>query len=268
MGLSSLVKTIKKENKEKNKPIEQKFVDVIDKFIVEKALESEPSSRLAFHPSQYYKCERQTYYYLKQVQVSKKVYPRSERKLQVGTKLHHWIQNDILIPLGNSEHSINILKAEDMPHYGKKGLTFIQEHGASPLELKFIDESYTEIFPISGMVDGAFEFMGFPMLFEFKTINPSDFEYLIEPLPDHIKQGAIYALCTGLRKIMFLYLGKGIEEFKPFCVNYNDEQLDWVVKKLTTIENYILNNVLPDKEEGIVCRFCAYSKYCAENFAA
>ena len=98
------------------------------------------------------------------------------------------------------------------------------------------------------MIDGALEYEGYPFIFEFKTINPKDFEYLIEPLQDHIKQGAMYSLCTGIRKVMFLYLCKGTQNLKAFTVDYRDDQLQWVINKIRGVEEKVLKNELPDKE--------------------
>lgn len=267
MGLKSLANRIKKKHKELNKPFEEKFIDEIDKFLVKRAKEknAEREIRLAFRPSQYYKCERQTYYFLNGVEGVERFYPRSQRILQVGTQLHEWIQRDVFMEMDRLDYPVKLLSKKELPFYNKKGVEIIEKHDAPPMEIKFIDTRFTEKFPISAMVDGAMQYKSYPFLFEFKTINPKDFEILIEPLPDHIKQGALYALCTGLKKVMFLYLCKGTQNLKAYIVDYTDEQLQWVINRIQGIEHKVLNNILPNKETGIACRFCAYKHLCKDN---
>lgn len=263
MGLKSLANQIKKEQKERNKSFEEKFLGEIDKFLVDKGIEkAEKDSRLAFRPSQYYKCERQSFYFLKGYKGVDNIYPRSQRILQVGTKLHEWIQKDVFMVMSRENYPIKLLPKNELPFYNADGVVIIEEHSAPPMEIKFLDYRFTKEFPISAMIDGALEYDGFPFIFEFKTINPKDFEYLIEPVPDHIKQGALYALCTGLRKVMFLYMCKGTQNLKAYTVTYNDEQLNWVINKLRSIEEKVLNNELPDKEVGPNCNFCPYKSLC------
>lgn len=263
MGLKSLANQIKKEQREKNKSFEEKFIDEIDKFLVENTNKSTTGQRLAFRPSQYYKCERQLFYFLKNVEGEKKVYPRSVRILQVGTRLHEWIQRDVFMEMDRKDYPIRLLPKEELPFYGVEGVEIIEDHQAPPMEIKFLDYRFTEKFPISAMIDGALEYEGYPFIFEFKTINPKDFEYLIEPLQDHIKQGAMYSLCTGIRKVMFLYLCKGTQNLKAFTVDYRDDQLQWVINKIRGVEEKVLKNELPDKDaNSLTCSFCPYKSLC------
>ena len=263
MGLKSLANQIKKEQKEANKSFEEKFIDEIDEFLVSNINKSTKGQRLAFRPSQYYKCERQLYYFLNDVDGQRRVYPRSQRILQVGTQLHEWIQRDVFMEMDKKDYPIRLLPKEELPFYGVDGVEILEEHNAPPMEIKFLDYRFTEKFPISAMIDGAMEYEGYPFLFEFKTINPKDFEYLIEPLPDHIKQGALYSMCIGIRKIMFLYLCKGTQNLKAYTVDYTDEQIEWVKDKIQGVEQKVLNNELPDKDgDDMTCRFCPYKTLC------
>ena len=267
MGLKSLANKIKEEQKQANKPFEEKFIDEIDVFLVDKAKErAGRDSRLAFRPSHYFKGERQVYYFLKGIKGKEGIYPRRQRILQVGTKLHEWVQEDVFMQMDKEGYPIRLLPKEELPFYGVEGVKIIEGHNAPLMEIKFLDYRFTEKFPISAMIDGAMEYQGYPFLFEFKTINPKDFEYLIEPLPAHIQQGAMYSLCIGLRKIMFLYLCKGTQNFKAYTVDYTDVQLQWVVDRLQGIENKVLKNELPSKEgNGMTCRFCPYRSLCEKD---
>ncbi|MGA4519286.1 hypothetical protein ACPA0F_18670 [Solibacillus silvestris] len=262
MSLKKLANKVKKEQKELDKPFAEHFTDALDKYLVAPKTGGR-STRLAFRPSQYYKCVRQTYYFLSGVQGKSKRYPRSERILQVGTALHEWIQREILMKMDLEEEStIRLVPKEELPAFGKEGIEFLEQHDAPPMEVKFLDTRFTSVFPISAMVDGSLTMQGKNFLFEFKTINPRDFANLIEPLTDHIKQGAIYALSTGVRSVMFLYLCKGTQEWKPYLVTYTDEQLEWVVERIQTTENYVVNDELPPKEVSSQCQWCGYKTLC------
>lgn len=261
MGLKNLAKKVKKEKKELDKPFAELFTEAIDKYLV--APGEQRPQRLAFRPSQYYKCIRQTYYFLCGVEGKKKRYPRSERILQVGTALHEWVQREVLMKMDlDDESPINLLPKEELPSFGEEGIQFVEEHQAPPMEVKFIDTRWTEKFPISAMVDGSLTMKNKNFLFEFKTINPTDFSNLIEPLTDHIKQGAIYALSTGVRNVMFLYLCKGTQNWKPYLVTYSDEQIAWVLERIRTTEQYVMDDILPPKEVSDQCRWCAYKSIC------
>ena len=262
MGMKNLVGKIKKDQKEKDVSFEDEFVKQIDTFLVAPPKEPRPVRR-AFRPSSYYKCMRQTFYFLTGAQPKGKKYARSERILQVGTALHKWIQSDVLMEMaGTDDYPLSLLAVEELPSYGKAGIEFIQDPSVPPMEVKFVDTRFTDKFPISAMVDGSLTMKNKNFLFEFKTINPKDFDFLIEPLADHIKQGAIYSLCTGIHTVMFLYLCKGTQKLKGYTVKYTQRQLDWVVERIQQTEDYAINMNLPPKEVSQQCQWCSYKHLC------
>ena len=79
---------------------------------------------------------------------------------------------------------------------------------------------------------------------------------------DHIKQGAIYALSTGVRSVMFLYLCKGTQEWKAYLITYSDEQIQWVIDRIQASEKYVIENELPPKEISNQCKWCGYKTLC------
>lgn len=264
MSLKSLANKVKKENKEHDKTFEEKFIGQVDQFLVAPPKEERPT-RLAFRPSSYAKCQRLVYYFLKGIKEKKKENPRSKRILEVGTALHEWIQTEVFMKMDLEDYQIKLVPKEELPSFGQEGIQFLEEHNAPPMEVKFLDHRWTEKFPISAMVDGSMTFMNKDMLFEFKTINPNDFDLLIEPLTDHIKQGAIYSLSTGVKSVMFLYLCKGTQQLKSYLITYRQEQLDWVVNRIRSIEGYVLRDELPPKEESKHCTWCGYKTLCDKN---
>ncbi len=267
MGLASLAKKIKQEIKEQNKSFEERFLETVDQYIVQ-SRGGEKHSLLAFHPSSFYKCGRAVYYELKEFPKREKIYARSQRILEVGTALHEWVQRKVFMQMDLlPDAPIKLIPLKELPPYGKEGIEFITNHAAPDMEIKFIDSRWTLKFPISGMVDGALHFMDRDFIFEFKTINPNDFEYLNAPLKEHLMQGALYCLCLNL-PVMFVYFCKGTQNWKAFFQEYNSDQINWVKNRLGEIENCVLNSVLPlPEKDSRACNFCGYKFYCEKDIA-
>lgn len=259
MGLKNLAKQIKKDQKNLSRTKEELFILAIDNYLVKSTKVF--SGINSFQPSSYHRCQRSLFYALKGLEETKKIYPRGQRTLQVGSTLHNWIQ-DMLISINTKNYGIKLLPIQEIPFYGKDGVEIIENHKSNPIEVKFKDKRWTKEIPISAMVDGVLEFMNIQMLFEFKTINTDDFKSLIEPLNDHIKQGALYALCTEIKKVMFLYLDKNTSHLKAYLVEYTDSQIGWVKERLIYIEGCVLNDIIPEKEADQNCKWCGYKSIC------
>lgn len=254
---------LEKKRVKKIKTFEDKFVDMIDKFISNNINEQESHS---ITPSSYYKCLRKVWYKLLGFHVSDKKAPRTQRILKVGILLHEWIQKEIFMKMDGYDGFVKLLKAEDLPVYGQEGIEFIKEHDAPDMEIKFKDKRFTKKYQISAMIDGAMEWGGEKFLFEFKTIKDEDFNFLEEPLTDHRLQGAIYSMCLGIPKVMFLYFNKNTQEFKPYMVEYEDKQYDWVKERINLIEEALESeNLAPKEEHG--CTYCDFKKYCKNDIS-
>lgn len=261
MGLKDLAKQIKKEQKEKSLTVEDRFLKKIDEYLV--SIEQRPSS-ISIKPSSFYKCTRQIWYKLLGFKQSSRNDPKSVRILEVGTKLHEWIQENILMNM--QDYGLTLLEDSDIPAYKDEDFNIEKEHNAPDMELKFKSFQYTETYPISAMVDGVFNFSSRDMLFEFKTINSRGFEKLFEPREDHLKQGVVYSICTGINNIMFLYICKDTQKFKAYLHQYTDDQKQWAIEKVREIEDKLLKLELPEKEESYLCRYCNYSKICQKEY--
>lgn len=268
MGLKNLAKQVREEEKSLKAPVQEKFVEALDQFIVRSRTRKaeERPVRKAFNPSSYYKCARMQWYKLQGVPEKKQRNARSERILEVGTALHEWVQTKVLMEIdAESDSLIHLVPKEEIPAYGKVGIEFIEEHNAAPTEVKFIDTRYTKEIPISAMVDGVIHFQGKDYLFEFKTINPKDYSTLIEVPSDYVKQGALYSLCTGISSVIFLFICKGTQNWKAFVIEYTDAQREWVVQRIQQIESHVLSGTLPDKEVSDQCKWCGYKMLCDKD---
>ena len=269
-GLKDLAKKVKKEKKDSDRTIEELFLEAVDNYLVDSRTKKDEECEgksLSIKPSSYYKCIRKLWYELLGFPKKEKRYPRSIRILENGTVLHEWIQTQVFMDMDKGNYSIKLIPAEELPNYGVEGIEFIKEHNAPDMEIKFRDRRFTKLYPVSAMIDGFMEFNNLQMLFEFKTIKPDDFDLLIEPLKDHIKQGAIYALCLGVPRVMFVYYDKGYQHMKAYLVEYNDDQVTWAQMRVQTIEEYLLNLELPPSEPCDSCRFCPYKNLCDKDVA-
>ena len=270
MGLESIAAKVKKDIAENNTPLSERFCNALDTFLVDKGTEylneRNANRRQAFNPSSYYGCKRKVYYLLSGFPETKKVTAVGERWTGVGTAQHRWVQDEIIMQMAkNPKYGIDLITPEQLPFYNQEGFEVIKEHGASPLEIKYLDYRFTKKIPISAMVDGAFTFLGRNVVFEFKTIKQEKFNTLFQPLKEHRAQGALYALTFNM-PVMFLYICKNTQNWVPYFVSYTDDQLEKVRNRLLSIENSVLNHELPEKEKSEEnCKYCTFKKYCNKN---
>lgn len=267
VSLAQLAKKIKAEIKEQEKPIGEKFISVLDDYLVRSRSIIEEESIYFIRPSLYYKCIRQIWYEMLRYPRTGKWKAKSIRTLEIGTALHEWVQEKIFMQV---DFPISLVPVNELVVWGQEGIEFFNEQqnkkeNRPAMEIGFVDKRWTERYFIYGIVDGIIHFENRDMIFEFKTINPSDFEYLFEPLEDHKKQAALYALSLGINNIMFLYLNKGNSQWKAFHYIVTQEQKDWALNRIQLIDKYLINRILPEKEENNYCNFCAYKNICNEN---
>jgi CRISPR/Cas system-associated exonuclease Cas4 (RecB family) len=265
VGLKDLAKQVKKERKELTETVEQRFLKCIDKYLIER-----PGREHSFSikPSGYFKCIRKVWYETLEYPSKDKPKPRNQRILDVGTQLHTYTQDTILVGIVETMKDLmQFIPKDELFPVGTKGVEFV-EHDSSRVEFKIRDKRFTKVYPLSYMTDGTIEFEGIRYIFEFKTINSKDFEYLIEPKKDHMAQGAIYALSTDIRKVMFLYMNKDTQELKCYVYEYTDVHLDWAKERVATIDSHLSKLELPEKEAGEDCKWCGYKDYCETDKAA
>jgi CRISPR/Cas system-associated exonuclease Cas4 (RecB family) len=267
LSLANLVKRIKAEIREQEKPISEKFIASLDEYLLKSRNDRVRKNNCFIRPSLYYKCIRQVWYKILGFPCSENTNARSIRTLEIGTALHEWVQREIFM---QKDFPFSLVPPHELPAWGREGIEFFneqqnREENRPDMEIGFIDKRWTEKYYIYSIVDGIFNFENMDMVFEFKTINPNDFDYLYEPLEDHKKQAALYALSLGIDNIMFLYLNKGNSQWKAFHFEVNQEQKEWALKRVQLIDRHLINKVLPEKEENNYCNFCAYRKLCREN---
>jgi hypothetical protein len=270
MGLKDLAKAIQTENEVK--PIEQEFLNDIDKFLVtDRAMEDRSKTENYIRPSMFYKCVREQWYkYLKAPCLENRK-AKGLRTLEIGTALHEWVQREIFMKEG---FPAKILSPKDLYSSETEDFKFFTEEqnkneNRPEMEIGFIDKRWTKKYFLYSILDGVLEYKDLLAMFEFKTINPNDFKYLYEPLSEHKMQAALYSLSLKIQHVFFLYLNKGNSEWKLFLYKVTPEQTDWCRERVITIENSLVNLKIPDregkpltKEASNKCVFCPYKKMC------
>lgn len=273
MGLKDLAKAIKTDTEQASMRLEDRFLYQLDAFIKRQGDAEElnrKSTLKSIKPSSYAGCLRSILFELQGLKASETNTAKAYRVLDVGEITHRWVQDKILASMHNDESvAFRVLSAMELPVYGVDGVEFIDKHGSSPLEIKLRDYRYTPTLPVSLMVDGAFCVEGINALFEFKTINTDGFKRLIEPQIKHQIQGVLYSLCTGVPRVLFVYIDKNTQDLKAYLVEYTQEQFDWCLNRLKTIEYYFNNpsEIVPaesiQNNDGN-CRWCKYKGDCSK----
>ena len=259
MGLAALAKQMKKIDKDVNKPLGAQLIADMDTFLVAREQEraNKRESRLAVRPSSFGSCIRKQWYFLTEAPRKVSMKGRNVRILNIGTVHHEYTQNEILIPMAE-QGIIELTPPQEL--VVPDGVEIVLQHQSADTEVKFLDSRKSV--QVSGMVDGAFTYKGIDLLWEYKTMNPNQFESLAEPLPEHIMQGALYAYCLNRRNVLFHYENKGTQDYKAFLVEYGDRQVEWVGERLDKIIEYVESKETPKAEKSFKCSYCDYAHIC------
>ena len=68
-----------------------------------------------------------------------------------------------------------------------------------------------------------------------------------------------------MEKIIFLYECKDTQELKEFPYMRDKDVVDFVIGKCDTVNNFVKEGVLPEKEESPFCKWCNYRGVCNER---
>lgn len=245
-------------------------------------------SQPRWKPSMLSGCERKSYYYFRGAQQDRKSGGtiKGVYALQCGSG-HHLVAQKIILfadahkmdvqmidpdtwklpegtTLSNRENitADKIRKLITNPAEAEAVIQHLREQellAPKDTEWKF----YNSIYNISGLVDGALRINGVPALYEYKTINPTDFKNLTEPLSEHKEQGAVYCLTTGFDRVIFHYEDKGEHKFKSYEFICEQKHLDYMIGKMNRVNNDVANLTPSMKTTDVKkCRFCEYKTVC------
>ncbi len=102
---------------------------------------------------------------------------------------------------------------------------------------------------------------------EIKSESPDGFEKLTKPKPEHVEQAHVYMACLDLPLMWFLYWNKGNQNYTPttdqrFLIKFDPKIWAKLEQRFEVAHQFAALNQLPDREEGTLCEFCAFSHVC------
>lgn len=111
--------------------------------------------------------------------------------------------------------------------------------------------------PINGYIDYVIRLSNQYFVLEIKTCSrvPKD------PNPWHIAQASVYALLTGIRKAIVLYVTRNDYSVKAFAITEYD--IEKAAERLATAHVYANESLLPKRlEDKADCKYCHFESFC------
>ena len=141
-----------------------------------------------------------------------------------------------------------------------------QAYSWNELEGKYIVNVNGEDIPVFGRLD-CYD-PEEKNIIEFKTMDnvSKSANAGILPFDSHIKQiqiyGTIFKDIIPVEKLTIVYLD--MNDVVSFEIQKND-MLNWIINKVTTIENAIKSKKIPDGQVNSFCKLCNYQTTCSNN---
>jgi hypothetical protein len=124
----------------------------------------------------------------------------------------------------------------------------------------------------SSSCDGVFTFcdtVGQPYLrlgWEIKTTSADEFEKLTGPKDHHLQQATLYQKALDVPLMWFLYYNKSNSNWTPptapWVVPFNRNEWNTLEGRSQLAHQHLQAGTLPDREEGMPCKWCAFSETC------
>lgn len=210
--------------------------------------------RPGIHASEVSGCKRKIVYnllaYEKRGQISK----NWRQRFAVGHAIHEMIQKDF---------------------YGmaKKSGGSLLYHAERDIIIAPERQEMAAKWHITSSTDGVFSFIdepGGPITLrvgvEIKTEAADGFEKLKAPKPEHVDQAHVYMACLDVPVFWLLYINKNNQNNTgsdgPFLIKFDPARWARLEAKFQECHDFAWKGELPDREESMVCQFCAYSYTC------
>ncbi len=106
------------------------------------------------------------------------------------------------------------------------------------------------------------------LVHEYKTINSSGYSKMTSPIPKHKYQATIYAAVLDIPIVVYLYTNKDDCKTADFPVAFDHTIWNEVVQKITTVQHYVTNEIVPPWEVTAAtknqaeCLDCGFRKLC------
>jgi CRISPR/Cas system-associated exonuclease Cas4 (RecB family) len=101
---------------------------------------------------------------------------------------------------------------------------------------------------------------------EIKTASPKSFDKLKKPEPDHVEQCMTYMACLDLPLMWVFYYNKGNSNittpYAPWLFKFDERVWDKIQMRVAKAEGNVSTGALPDREEGMQCKWCPYTHTC------
>lgn len=106
------------------------------------------------------------------------------------------------------------------------------------------------------------------LVHEYKTINGNGYSKLTRPLAKHKMQATIYAAVFDIPIVVYFYTNKDDNKMADFPVPFDHTIWNEVVAKITQVQHYVNNGLVPPWEltsavkNQAECMECGYRKTC------
>ena len=204
------------------------------------------------HASEATGCMRRAVYSLMGTQRIEETALHWKRRFKMGHAIHDMFQKDFHKMAGR----------EDL------GITFEDEVKLRPC----IEQPLSAKWDIQSSADGIFTIWKdkkplIRVLLEIKSASPTDYESLREPKEEHLDQTTIYQACLDVPLVWFLYFNKGNQNFTPstnpsFFRKFDARRWEKLEAHFEKIHTAAALKILPDRQESVLCQFCAFSHVC------
>lgn len=270
------------------------IINAIDQWLIQRAQHNDRNYKV-FHPSEWDGCHRKiafSYYesegLIKLAKTAYKFDPQLERIYDNGHSMHaRW---------GKYFEALNILRGkwlcknwmkhikpskceqgeyvDDPMIFGEDNTLGVEKPSkceCGSKQFEYVELGfYDEITNWGGHVDAIVNIAGLesPIVVDFKTMNPFQFQSLEAPLPRHKTQMQIYLYLTGLKDGKFIYEDKGTQKVKEFDVPRDDGYIAVKVEEAKLLKHRVTHTnskgqrVLPERaymsaghKECLRCKF-------------
>lgn len=210
------------------------------------------------HASELSGCKRKIVYSLLQTERRDHVPLFWKKKFKLGHAMHDMLQGEFYKMARKFEYKVT-------------GGTHVSFHSELPIAPKY--QPLAARWDIQSHLDGLFTIREHVLgpavcriLLEIKSMNPDEFADLSAPKPEHIEQSHVYMAVYDVPLTWVLYFNKANENYTPpeanFLVKFDPHIWQGLEERIAWVEEQAALGQLPEREEGITCRFCPFSWTC------
>lgn len=120
---------------------------------------------------------------------------------------------------------------------------------------------YNEDYHCNFKCDGIIKYKDVKYILEIKTEEYYKFNTRIAPEPKHEFQAALYCLCFGIERVMFLYEDRNLTFRKGYAITVSEEFKNTVKQRIIHLLSYDKAKIVPPKEKD-KCTYCHYKQAC------